>query len=381
MLRSFVVVARRYWGHGAVAAALALVVVAGVAVVGDGGLIEVGVLVALAIALSGVALIERRTTAQYRDMRQMRLAMKETAAKQEALGNRLEVALKKVTADQNVRADRLQASAKAASVERQAADEQLLRLLSDIEGRRRLDEVMRATEFELLQKETVDALEHLERGGDRFGLADATALFTLFQLLPLEGPPTLPTDFTASPRTMQSLVTEVLSRPGPLSIVECGSGASTVWLAAACRRAGAGKVIALEHNERYAWEATHALQLCGLSDYAEVRHAPLAPLSLDDQKYWWYDATAYDDIAQIDLLFVDGPPGSTGPLARYPALSLLAHTLSPDALIVVDDIERPEEAAVVQRWMDHHRFGENLVETSRAGRAALLRWNGSRGVE
>lgn len=374
MLRLLIAAVRRYWGHLALATACVLVLCAGLVVAVDADLAAVGLLLAAAVALLGLTLVERQTRAQRHNLRQSQDVIKDVIRRQEAFDGRIQRLTKEVTSSAN----RMQESIKAAAAEQKASEDRLLSLLSDMEGRRRLDEAMRVTERERFQKQILSGLRDAK---PKLDTADVTALFSLFQVLPLDGPPTLPTDFTASPRTMQSLVTEVLSRPGPLSIVECGSGASTVWLAAACRRAGSGAVLALEHNERYAREATQALQLCGLSDYAEVRHAPLVSLSLDGQNFSWYDPTAYNDVRQIDLLFVDGPPGSTGPLARYPALPLLADALAPGALVVVDDIERSEEATVVQRWMDAQHFEQNLVEVSRAGRAALLRWNAQEGFE
>jgi hypothetical protein len=44
-----------------------------------------------------------------------------------------------------------------------------------------------------------------------------------------------------------------------------------------------------------------------------------------------------------ELLVIDGPPSSTNPDARYPALAHLIPLLSPKATIVLDDVFRDEE--------------------------------------
>ena len=51
------------------------------------------------------------------------------------------------------------------------------------------------------------------------------------------------------------------------------------------------------------------------------------------------------------LVIVDGPPATTGPQARYPAIEWLLTAL-PDcsAEVILDDYARPDEKAIVQRW-------------------------------
>ncbi|MGI9528709.1 MAG: hypothetical protein ACR2NG_03285 [Acidimicrobiia bacterium] len=51
-------------------------------------------------------------------------------------------------------------------------------------------------------------------------------------------------------------------------------------------------------------------------------------------------------------MIVDGPPGTTGPLARYPAVPILFDRLSPSALIFLDDAYREDEQESVRRWLD-----------------------------
>ena len=50
-------------------------------------------------------------------------------------------------------------------------------------------------------------------------------------------------------------------------------------------------------------------------------------------------------------LIVDGPPTKGNPLARYPALKTLYDKLSPEAVILVDDMIRPGEKEMVRRWL------------------------------
>lgn len=158
--------------------------------------------------------------------------------------------------------------------------------------------------------------------------------------------------WAASPDLLLALVDLVITER-PSLIVECGSGASTLWLALALRRFGIdGRIIALDHDPVFSGKTRDFLARHDVLDLAEVRDAPLESFSLDGETYSWYARTAWEDLAGIDLLFVDGPPAATGHQARYPALPLLNKSLSPIATIVLDDLIVPDMREVLPRWLD-----------------------------
>jgi len=158
--------------------------------------------------------------------------------------------------------------------------------------------------------------------------------------------------WAASPDLLLALVDLVITER-PSLIVECGSGASTLWLALALRRFGIdGRIIALDHDPVFAGKTRDFLARHDVLDLAEVRDAPLESFSLDGETYSWYARTAWEDLAGIDLLFVDGPPAATGHQARYPALPLLNKSLSPITTIVLDDLIVPDMREVLPRWLD-----------------------------
>ncbi|HEY8453874.1 MAG: class I SAM-dependent methyltransferase [Micromonosporaceae bacterium] len=146
---------------------------------------------------------------------------------------------------------------------------------------------------------------------------------------------------------------ELLSRvprDRPSLVLELGSGTSTVWLAYALERSG-GRLVSVDHDPGYGQRTRDLLERHELSKVAEVRDAPLREVTVGGQERRWYDPTAFADVAGVDLLFIDGPPGATGPLARYPALPLLLPRLAPEALVVLDDAHRPDEQETVRRWL------------------------------
>ena len=178
--------------------------------------------------------------------------------------------------------------------------------------------------------------------------------------------------WAASPDLLVVLVDLVITER-PSLVVECGSGASTLWLALAMRRFGIdGRIIALDHDPVFGAKTRDFLARHGVGDLAEVRDAPLESFALDGETYSWYARRAWEDLAGIDLLFVDGPPAATGHQARYPALPLLAGSLSPVATAVLDDLVVPDMQKVLQLWLDAYPdFSSEILPLEK--QAAVLR--------
>lgn len=218
----------------------------------------------------------------------------------------------------------------------------------------------------------------LDNGFKRIGTASETQLselsalanlYTMFR--PGEEVPVLG-GFAAAPQTILRLTSLVRELPDDALIVECGSGSSTVWLALACRRAGKGRVVALEHHELYAERTREALARHGLDDVAEVRVAPLEPVTVGGEKHDWYAAPRWTDLRGIDLLFVDGPPGNVGPRSRFPAFPLLASALDDAAIVALDDAQRQDEADIAADWLAEAVDGVRLTDDHLIGRTRFF---------
>jgi predicted O-methyltransferase YrrM len=178
--------------------------------------------------------------------------------------------------------------------------------------------------------------------------------------------------WAASPDLLAVLVDLVVAER-PSLVVECGSGASTLWLALAMRRFGIdGRIVALDHDPVFGGKTRDLLARHDVGDLAEVRDAPLESFSLDGETYSWYARRAWEDLTGIDLLFVDGPPATTGHLARYPALPLLSGSLSPVTTAVLDDLVVPDMQKVLRLWLDAYPdFGSEILPLEK--QAAVLR--------
>ena len=160
--------------------------------------------------------------------------------------------------------------------------------------------------------------------------AEIDALLQVHRRSQLNDPLPLMGGWALSPRGMLQAI-DLVTRPDVSLALECGSGTSTLFLARAVQLKGSGKLIALEHMEEFLEPTIEALKRHGLDDYAEVRHAPLTEVEIDGGTYLWYEDSSISDLTDIDLLIVDGPPGSTGTCARFPAYPLLNERLARSA--------------------------------------------------
>lgn len=146
------------------------------------------------------------------------------------------------------------------------------------------------------------------------------------------------------------LISHVVERR-PRLVVECGSGSSTVLLAAALRSLGAGRVVAIDHESRFAARTRQLLRDHELSDWATVVEAPLGMVRLKTGPAIWYEFDPGAVLSEpIDLMFVDGPPGEASPRSRYPAVPVLRDHFAPGITIFLDDGDRVDEAWIARQW-------------------------------
>lgn len=198
------------------------------------------------------------------------------------------------------------------------------------------------------------------------------ALHNLYAMIDIRHALPASRGWPASPDLLLFLV-DLIDRRRPTVVVECGSGLSTLCMALAFRRFGiAGKVVALEHLAGYAEQTQELLRRHGVDDIAEVRVAPLTPVEIGDISVDWYDPSAWQDLIDVGLLFVDGPPSNLSPHSRYPSLPFFADRLVPGAHIVLDDYRRAKERAVIERWQQEYADRITLESIPLEKGAALL---------
>ncbi len=180
-------------------------------------------------------------------------------------------------------------------------------------------------------------------------------------------------NWAVSPATLVWML-DRLSDSSVRTILELGSGSSTIWFATAlAKRGGEGRVVALESSAEYAESTRTELAKHGLRDRARVLHAPLVDTAVPGRENQpWFDISVLPDLPPVDLLFVDGPHGAIAREVRYPAYPLLADRLAPGATVVLDDTGRPAEAAIAKAWKQESFGGRRLREVRRLDRATAF---------
>lgn len=155
-----------------------------------------------------------------------------------------------------------------------------------------------------------------------------------------------------APDLLAVLLGEVM-RLQPHTVVECGSGVSTLWLALLVQEMRLDtRIVALEHEPAFAGKTRQWLEQFGVAEHAEVRDAPLKDPGLPGHGTPWYDMTALDGLDDIGVLLVDGPPAATGEAVRYPAVPLLRDRLAAESVILLDDAMRVDEQHVAAAWLE-----------------------------
>ena len=194
------------------------------------------------------------------------------------------------------------------------------------------------------------------------------------------GLPIFWSEHAIAPETL-ALIQHMILSLNACRVLELGSGLSTVLLANHFRRAGEGRVLSYDDDERWAALTKASLEREGLASIAEVRVAPLTEVEAGGRRAAWYDLSGLDKSERFDLIVVDGPPSWKGDsLARLPALYELIPRLADNGVLVLDDAARPGERTIAWQWQrdfpDLHfrmvEIGRGLFVASRQGAALEL---------
>ena len=144
------------------------------------------------------------------------------------------------------------------------------------------------------------------------------------------------------------------------TVVECGSGVSTLHCARAVSAIGRGHVYALEQDADWAAYIRRMLERNGLEKWATIVVAPVEKAVICDRPTAWYalPENAFPAGTSIDVVLVDGPRGTDGELTRLGAVPRLWDRLSERAVVFLDDTNRPDESAIAQLWRERFAVSE-----------------------
>lgn len=144
--------------------------------------------------------------------------------------------------------------------------------------------------------------------------------------------------YAASPDLVATVIRQAGRSEG--TIAECGSGVTTIVLAAAHKHLGT-EVVTFENDETWATTVRRRLRLLRLPDHG-VLHRPLVTRPDFD----WYDVRPGDLSGPVGLLICDGPPASTRG-GRTGVMELVENARP--VVLVLDDTDREAERELSAR--------------------------------
>lgn len=163
----------------------------------------------------------------------------------------------------------------------------------------------------------------------------------------LPGPYPMPNDWSISVE-LANYLRHVIRERNPRRVLELGAGISTLVIADELRKMDRTNsyVETLEEDLKQAQRINAFLERNNHSrSTAWVWHSPLI------NGFYGWDIEAGERKDPIDLLVVDGPSGhlqSRGQASRW-----FKH-LSPNAIVILDDVHRPYEKSVTDNWGREH---------------------------
>lgn len=157
-------------------------------------------------------------------------------------------------------------------------------------------------------------------------------------------------------KNILELVLHVLAHR-PSRVTEFGSGQSTVWIARALQKVAEetgtlAEFVSLDHDPKYFRQTQEMLRRNQLDDVVDLRLAELEEVEAEGQNHKWYATVQIEDLHDVDLLLVDGPPGWIQAQSRFPSVPLMSQKLTPTAHVFVDDADRDDEHTTIQRWIE-----------------------------
>jgi len=180
---------------------------------------------------------------------------------------------------------------------------------------------------------------------------DTESYFALYSTVKFDKPLPPLGGHAMTPFGAKNLTSLVLAEK-PNTVVEYGSGVSTLIVAYCLKQLGSGKIISYDHESLYAGKSQDLIDEHEINEYAEVVYAPLVEKEISGERWLWYDVSKRELPVTIDLLIVDGPPRKIQKRSRYPALNSIQSRLKPGSLIVLDDSDRVEEQEIIKAWQN-----------------------------
>ena len=171
--------------------------------------------------------------------------------------------------------------------------------------------------------------------------------------------------WSASPDILNQLCRLILTRR-PNLVFEVGSGVSTLITAHCLRRVGKGRVVFAGPRSQIRGDHASAPGRSRSERHRDDRRCPIEGTDARRPAVdVVHDVDRIPPTPSIDFMFIDGPPVQTQPLARYPAIPVLAPRLAADCVVVLDDGARPDEHSIVDRSTREFGMASEYLHTEK----------------
>lgn len=148
---------------------------------------------------------------------------------------------------------------------------------------------------------------------------------------------------------LKTIIDDIYQRD-KVNILELASGNSTIILSYFLKKLNLGKIYSIEHDEIFFNKTKKLLEINNLNDVCELFFSSLEKIKINNEDFLWYELDFINNIENIDILIVDGPPAFIQKNSRFPALPLLKEKLSQNAVVYLDDGKREDENKIIQMW-------------------------------
>lgn len=165
----------------------------------------------------------------------------------------------------------------------------------------------------------------------------------------------------------------LLQHHKPRTILELGSGSSTIIIARALQLMGSPPEvhISVDHEARFLRNTEELARLNGVDELIRFEHCPLQKLEAFP-KPWYSRIPELAGSFRFDFVLVDGPPAyaEDAGRTREPALPILRPYLAPNAVVILDDANRPGEQDIIKAWLK--KYPEFQLHQANEGKGVAI---------
>jgi predicted O-methyltransferase YrrM len=179
--------------------------------------------------------------------------------------------------------------------------------------------------------------------------------------------PPIFTKWTIDGDLLKIIIDEIYSiNKNNITILELGSGLSTIFLSYILKKLNKGKLYSIEHDELFYKKTKNLLELNDLNDICNLIYSPLEEIYINGKKWIWYNTKFINNIDNLDILIIDGPPGYIQEMSRFPALPMLINKLNNNSIVFFDDASREDEKNIIEKWrILYPNFSFKIINTSK----------------